>query len=89
MVHNKRPRLSIGALDLHRPFLRFWVLRGPRDRGRGPYVQIKGACITLEPISELPRFVSAHKMGEQNFFNVTFGAGAWAGQVAGKLPEKE
>ena len=40
MVHNKRPRLRICALNLYRPFLRFWVLRGPRDRGGGPYIQV-------------------------------------------------
>ena len=67
MVNDKRPRLCIRALDLHRPLLRLGVLRGLRDGGGCPHVQFERVRIALQPICNLPRIVGARSMGEVEF----------------------
>ena len=54
MVHDKRPRLCIRALDVHRPLLRLGVLRGLRDGGGCPHVQFESVRVILKPICNLP-----------------------------------
>ena len=36
MIYDERPWIRVFALDLHRPLLRFGVLRSPRDFGGRP-----------------------------------------------------
>ena len=85
MIHDKSPWLCVCALNLYCPFLCLGVLPGTRDSGGCPNIQLQRMRITLEPICNLrPHIVSAYTIDEYIFG--TFGAGAWTGQVGGKLP---
>jgi hypothetical protein len=67
VIYDECAWLCIYALDLHRPFLRFRVLRCPSDSGGRPHVQFERVRITLEPICDLPHFVSVHAIGSVGF----------------------
>jgi hypothetical protein len=68
VVYDECTWLCIRALNLHRPLLRFRVLRCPGDSGRRPHVQFEGVRITLEPICDLPHFVSVYVIRSVGFF---------------------
>ena len=68
VIYDECAWFCVRTLDLHRPLLRFRILRCPSDGGRCPHVQFERVPITLEPICDLKHFVSVHAIGSAGCF---------------------